>query len=216
MVTHPHLLRWLGHWCRTKLWHCTSQSKLCSLSLPSHKHSLNVYTHSYPLIVPVGRNLSPKTRNKSEWLSALWNYDLHHGVWWDLHMIVFKGVTGVHRDKQGEEKWGCDRESCEYGRMVHSRKDRFLFRWKWGLMLVGWEEGRFSIQTKRSFTGLIFKRITEKNILYKEVFNATESALLLSRKVYLWQWWTLTFGSPAALLIWRQLHPKMNWWFAGV
>lgn len=24
---------WLGHWCRTKLWHCTSQSKLCSLSL---------------------------------------------------------------------------------------------------------------------------------------------------------------------------------------
>lgn len=26
---------WLGHWCRTKLWHCTSQSKLCSLSLLS-------------------------------------------------------------------------------------------------------------------------------------------------------------------------------------
>lgn len=43
--------------------------------------------------------------------------------------IASKGVTGDHRDQQRRETGrGCDRESCEQRRMVHSRRDRFLFR----------------------------------------------------------------------------------------
>lgn len=50
-----------------------------------------------------------------------------------IHGSDFRSQAQAKRDKKG-----CDRESCEYGRMVHSRRDRFLFRWKWGLMLMGW------------------------------------------------------------------------------
>lgn len=107
---------WLGHWCRTKLWHCTSQSKLCYLLLLSWTHLLiNVQTWFVSLMITAkGSPLTPMSViNKSEWHSVLCCYDLQCGLWWIVFVIVFKEVTRDHRDKQREDKQGCDRESCE-------------------------------------------------------------------------------------------------------
>lgn len=107
---------WLGHWCRTKLWHCTSQSKLCYLLLLSWTHLLiNVQTWFASLMITAkGSPLTPMSViNKSEWHSVLCCYDLQCGLWWIVFVIVFKEVTRDHRDKQREDKQGCDRESCE-------------------------------------------------------------------------------------------------------
>ncbi len=88
---------WLGHWCRTKLWHCTSQSKLCSLSLlslgPIHPLMFILNLFLWWLQQEESPLTPLPTINKSEWLSVFCSYDLKHGAWWIFLVIVFKGVT---------------------------------------------------------------------------------------------------------------------------
>lgn len=77
-------------------------------------------------------------------------------------LFLWGEITGTSKET---DKPGCDRESCERGRTVHSRRDRFLFRWKWGLMLVRWGERRAAFASK--WTPVLQKRssITDnKNI----------------------------------------------------
>lgn len=98
---------WLGHWCRTKLWHCTSQSKLCSLSLlsPGTIHSLMFLLNLFD-DYSKKKTLSVSTENKCEWLYVLCCCDLRYEIWWNFLGIVLNAVTREHRDKQRERQVG--------------------------------------------------------------------------------------------------------------
>lgn len=136
-VTHPHLLHLAGSLMQNEALTLYQSVKALFVITPIS------WTHS---VINVQILFPPIANGKYEGMAFVrCSYDLEHEVLWIFLVIVFKGVTREHRNRQREDKWGCDRESCEKGRMVHSGRDRFLFRWKWGLMLVGWEEGSFSI-----------------------------------------------------------------------
>lgn len=55
------------------------------------------------------------------------------GVTFSVGWCSRGGLTGEEgqarrKRKKKKDEQGCDRESCERGRMAHSRRDRFLFR----------------------------------------------------------------------------------------
>lgn len=116
-VTHPHLLRLAGSLMQNEaLTLYQSVKALFTITPISWTHSL-INVHLNLFLWWLQQEESPLTPlptiNMSDWLSVLCSYDLKPGTWWIFLVIVFKGVTREHGDKQREDKWGCDRESCE-------------------------------------------------------------------------------------------------------
>lgn len=98
---------WLGHWCRTKLWHCTSQSKLCRLSLLSLQpfYLLMFALGLFPNPIYGQRIPQFQTVNTNKWLCfmrPMWSLP---SLPLQLHLRKGLEITGTSREGRQAGLW---------------------------------------------------------------------------------------------------------------
>lgn len=98
---------WLGHWCRTKLWHCTSQSKLWRLSLLSlQPFYLSMFAHGlFPNPIFHHRVPQFQTVNTNQWLCFMRPMCSVPSLALQLHPRRWLEIRGTSREWRQAGLW---------------------------------------------------------------------------------------------------------------